>query len=177
MLGLKSLKGIGRRKSATPEPVNNPNPAPSGFRVLPREEVLRKSLGGLDRPPLPLDHRRTWSEEESSSNRCALLDLRQLRLTVTGAVAVVLPQATPASPTVPCPNTPCPWLFLRTVPLPYRRPIDTKGSLLYRRIQTGQRRRHRARHKPTVARHQARRDTWTSRASRPKAASATCSKD
>lgn len=64
------MKGIGRRKSGTPEPVNNPKPPSVGFRVIPREEVVRKSLGGLDRPPMPLDHRRTWSEEESSSNRC-----------------------------------------------------------------------------------------------------------
>jgi hypothetical protein len=169
MPGLKSLKGIGRRKSATPEPVSNPAPAPSGFRVLDRQEVLRKSLGGLDRPPLPLDHRRTWSEEESSSNRCVPLELRQLRLTVTGAVAVVPPRAIPASPTVR-PNGP------HLLPLPHPRPIDTGDFRLCRRLQTGQRLLRRARHKPIVARPLVRKDTWTYHPNRREAASATCSK-
>jgi hypothetical protein len=75
MPGLRSFKGLGRRKSSTPGPEDSPSSTHSpgsGFRIIPREEVARKSIAlSVDKPlPAALDHRRTWSEEDSnSSNR------------------------------------------------------------------------------------------------------------
>jgi hypothetical protein len=77
MPGLRSLKGIGRRKSATPgldDSRTSPTTTSSGstFRVIPRQEIVRKSIGSSIEKPLPavIDYSRTWSEEDSnSSNR------------------------------------------------------------------------------------------------------------
>jgi hypothetical protein len=74
MPGIKSLKGIGRRKSGTPGLGDESPPSGSSFRVIPRDENSRKLVGGMLQKPLPpvgdYNNRRTWSEEDTnSSNR------------------------------------------------------------------------------------------------------------
>lgn len=72
MPGMKALKGIGRRKSGTPGLDDGAQVPSSSFRVIPRDEANRKSVGGaLDKPlPVVTEYRRTWSEEDTnSSNR------------------------------------------------------------------------------------------------------------
>jgi hypothetical protein len=78
MPGMKTLKGIGRRKSGTPGLDDAIQTPISSFRVIPRDENNRKSVGAILDKPLPVvnDHRRTWYEEDaSSSNRYVLYNL------------------------------------------------------------------------------------------------------
>ena len=150
MPGLKSVKEHRPKEVRHPRARQQSQPgSPRAFASSARRGPPQVSRWSPTDPPLPLDHRRTWSEEEISSNRCALLDLRQLKANSHRGSGSGAATSNSRLSDRPMPEHPIPVAIPpnAAAPLP---PDRYKGSLLCRRIQAGQRRRRRARHKPTA---------------------------